>query len=122
MIHAPARTHFRILWGLVALVLLLLPPLFARQNSPASMQPGPPGSDALPFLMDFLSQYARATTSRLEFTRESRMEGESIKHWSKAVIAAIVGPENRYHFELHGEGGSAVQISDGKTEWCIRLA
>jgi thiol-disulfide isomerase/thioredoxin len=117
MIHVPARTHFRILWGLVALVLLLLPPLFARQNSPASMQPGPPGSDALPFLTDFLSQYARATTSHLEYTKESRTESESLKHWSKAVIVAIVGTENRYHFELRGEGGGAVQISDGSTEW-----
>jgi thiol-disulfide isomerase/thioredoxin/outer membrane lipoprotein-sorting protein len=81
------------------------------------MQPGPPGSDALPFLTDFLSKYARATTSDLEYTREIRTEGESLRQWSKAVIVAIVGTENRYHLELRGEGGGAVQISDGKTEW-----
>ncbi|HXE35197.1 MAG TPA: TlpA disulfide reductase family protein [Verrucomicrobiae bacterium] len=64
-----------------------------------------------------LSQYATATTFHLEYTRESRMEGESLKHWTRTVTIAMVSVENQYHFELRGEGGGAVQISDGKTEW-----
>jgi thiol-disulfide isomerase/thioredoxin/outer membrane lipoprotein-sorting protein len=117
MIHFATRTRPKFLRCVFVLLLpLFFPLLLNSQALHTSIKPGPPGSDALPFLTELLSHYATATTSHLEYTRESRMEGESMRHWAKASIVAMVGPANQYRFEIHGEG-SAMRISDGKTEW-----
>jgi thiol-disulfide isomerase/thioredoxin len=117
MVHFVGRTRFRFLRSLFVLLLpLSFPLLFNSQVLHTSIEPGPPGSDALPYLTDLLSRYATATTLHLEYTRESRMEGESMRNWAKTSIIAMVGPANQYRFEIHGEG-NALQISDGNTEW-----
>jgi len=103
---------------LLSLVLLLLISVALRaQTSPGPIAPGPPGSDALPFLSGVLSRYAHVSTYRLEYTEERQLTGEFLRDWSKSINVAIVGPANQYRFEHRGESGPALQVSDGQTEW-----
>ena len=97
---------------------MLLVNLGARaQTSSASLQPGAPGSDALPFLTELLARYANTSSYHLEYIEEHQFDREFSGNWSKAFITSIVGPANHYRFELRSEFGTAVQVSDGQTEW-----
>jgi hypothetical protein len=87
------------------------------QNAPPSAVPGPPGSDALPFLTEVFSRYAQAITYRLEYTDEGLLKGQFQHSWHQHFSTAIVAPGNRYRFEERGFMGSGLQISDGQTEW-----
>jgi hypothetical protein len=99
---------------------MLLVNLGARaQTSSASLEPGAPGSDALPFLTELLARYTRASSYHLEYIEEHRFDSEFSGHWSKTFITSIVGPANHYRFERRGEFGTAVQVSDGQTDLWI---
>jgi thiol-disulfide isomerase/thioredoxin len=87
------------------------------QDAPVSLESGPPGSDALPFLTEVFSRYAQAKTYRLEYTHEDHLKGQYQHSWNQHSSTAIVAPGNRYRFEERGFMGSGLQISDGQTEW-----
>jgi thiol-disulfide isomerase/thioredoxin/outer membrane lipoprotein-sorting protein len=101
----------------VLLLVLLLAPTLHSQTPPASIAPGLPGSDALPFLTDLFSRYAHATIYHLEYTDEAELKGEYMRNWHKSTVVAVVGPRNQYRFQYRGESGEALQLSDGTTEW-----
>jgi thiol-disulfide isomerase/thioredoxin len=87
------------------------------QTSSASLEPGAPGSDALPFLTELLARYTHASSHHLEYIEEHQFDSEFSRNWSKAFVTSIVGPANQFRFERRGEFGTAVQVSDGQTEW-----
>ena len=110
----------RALFGITSLVVtfaLLLAPTLHSQTAPASVAPGPPGSDALPFLTELFSRYAHATIYHLEYTEEAELKGEFMRNWHKTTGVVVVGPRNQYRFQHRGESGQALQLSDGTTEW-----
>jgi len=80
---------------------------------------GPTGadSDALPFLNHVFEVYANATSYRLESVEETTDTGEFSRSWEKSLTTAIVGFGNQFRFEIHGNHGSGLQISNGKVEW-----
>ena len=104
--------------SLSGLLLLLLSSVSSAQSSSVPLEPGAPGSNALPFLSELFARYAHATSYRLEYVEEHKMDGEFSRTWSKIVVTSIIGPENQYRFERRGQFGTGVQVSDGKTE-CI---
>lgn len=110
------KALFRVLSFVVTFTLLLAPTLHS-QTLPAPVVPGPPGSDALPFLTDLFSRYAHAATYHLEYTDEAQLKGEYMRSWHKTTAVAVVGPKNQYRFQYRGEYGEALQLSDGTTEW-----
>jgi outer membrane lipoprotein-sorting protein len=113
-------TQLKSMFGMpacLAVTLLVILPAAYAQTAPTSTNPVTPNSDALVFLKQVFEQYARATTYHLESVEETTTEGEFTRHWSKTLTSAIVGPGNKFHFEIRGEQGSALQVSDGKTEW-----
>jgi thiol-disulfide isomerase/thioredoxin len=87
------------------------------QTSPSPLEPGAPGSDALPFLTELLERYTHGSSYHFEYTEEHQSLSEFSRYWGKALVTSIVGPANHYRFELRGEFGTAVQVSDGQTEW-----
>jgi thiol-disulfide isomerase/thioredoxin len=99
-------------------LLLFIVNLAALAQTPsAALEPGAPGSDALPFLTELLARYTHASSYHFEYTEEHQNLSEFSRYWSKALITSIVAPANHYRFELRGEFGTAVQVSDGQTEW-----
>lgn len=111
------RTHFKSFFCLPLLLMFLVNLGAHAQTSSAPLEPGTPGSDALPFLTELLAQYTHASSYHLEYTEEHQFDSEFSRNWSRAFITSIVGPANHYRFELRGELGTAVQVSDGQTEW-----
>jgi thiol-disulfide isomerase/thioredoxin len=100
------------------LFLMFLVNLAAQaQTSSAPLEPGAPGSDALPFLTELFARYTHASSYHLEYVEEHQSETEFSRFWSKAFITSIVGPANHYRFERRGDFGTAVQVSDGQIEW-----
>jgi thiol-disulfide isomerase/thioredoxin len=99
------------------LLMFLASPAAHAQTSSASLEPGVPGSDALPFLTELLARYTHASSHHLEYIEEHRFDSEFSRNWSKALITSIVGSANHYRFERRGDFGTAVQVSDGQTEW-----
>ena len=102
---------------LMVVFATLIGPILCAQTQAFSAKPAPPGSDALPFLTELFARYAHATTYRLEYTEESHFDGELTRSWYKTTDTAMVGPNNQYRFQYHGEYGDALQLSDGTTEW-----
>jgi thiol-disulfide isomerase/thioredoxin len=105
------------LFCLPFLLMLLVNVGAHAQTSTASLEPGAPGSDALPFLTELLARYTHASSYHLEYIEEHQTDMEFSRSWSKAFITSIVGPANHYRFARRGEFGTAVQVSDGQTEW-----
>jgi len=97
--------------------MLLVSVAAHAQTSSAPLEPGAPGSDALPFLTELLARYAHAASYHLEYREEHQSNTEFSRFWSKAYITSIVGLGHHYRFERRGDFGMAVQVSDGKTEW-----
>jgi thiol-disulfide isomerase/thioredoxin/outer membrane lipoprotein-sorting protein len=113
-------SHRRMLskeWFCVPLFLMLLVNLAPKAQTTAPLDLGAPGSDALPFLTELLARYTHATSYHLEYIEEHQFDSEFSRNWTKAHITSIVDPPNHYRFERRGDFGSAVQVSDGKTEW-----
>ena len=102
--------------ALSLLLLSLVSSAASAQTSPP-LESGAPGSDALPYLTELFARYAHATSYRLEYVEEHKMDGEFSRTWSKTLVIAIVGHEKQYRIERRGQFGTGVQVSDGKTEW-----
>lgn len=83
----------------------------------ASKAAAPNTSDALAFLTKVFELYDRATSYHLESVEESTLNGEFSRSWTKTLTTTVVAPGNKFRFEVHGEQGNGVQVSDGKTEW-----
>jgi thiol-disulfide isomerase/thioredoxin/outer membrane lipoprotein-sorting protein len=98
-------------------LLILFVSFTAHAQTLSTLKSGQAGADALPFLTEIFAQYAHSTSYHLEYTEERKINSEFTRHWSKAFITSIGGPANRYRFERRGEFGTAVQVSDGVTEW-----
>ena len=111
------RTLSKALFYLLLLPMLLVNLRAHGQTSSVSLEPGAPGSDALPFLTELLARYTHASSYHLEYIEEHQFDSEFSRNWSKAFISSIVGPANHYRFERRGDFGTAAQVSDGQTEW-----
>jgi thiol-disulfide isomerase/thioredoxin len=79
-----------------------------------------PASDSRPDPAALLNQiskkYAEARYYHIEAVEETDSKGELFKNWDKAILVASVAPDKRYHYEARTQNGSALKISDGKTE------
>jgi cytochrome c biogenesis protein CcmG, thiol:disulfide interchange protein DsbE len=111
------RTRSKSLFCLSLLLVFLVNFATHAQTSSAPLEPGAPGSNALPFLTELFTRYAHATSYHLEYTEEHQIDSEFSRNWSKVFITSIVGPANHYRFESRGQFGRGVQVSDGETEW-----
>ena len=94
--------------GLAALIISAV----ALAQSPAS---GP--SDALTLLQQVSQRYADAKSYHIKSIEEGTESQEFEHNWNELILIATEGPGNRYRFEGQGSLGSAVYVSDGKTEW-----
>ena len=84
----------------------------------AFSQPPSPHSDALDLLARVAQHYADAKSYDVEWTEERTTTREFYRQWNKTLLIAAEAPENRSHFEGRGGiGGSAMEVSDGKTVW-----
>ncbi|HXY23414.1 MAG TPA: redoxin family protein [Candidatus Acidoferrum sp.] len=110
-----SRTSTQCIWALAILACFVVP-LFVK-GAEALQSPADSTPDALAFLNEVFELYAKATSYRLESVEETTMNGDFSRSWSKSLTTAIVAPGNHFRFETQGAGGSALQISDGKTEW-----
>lgn len=119
MIRPQHRTHPPIISYLLFAISLLFPNLLysQAQTPPLSAQPGPSGSDALPFLIDLFASYAKADTYHFEYNYEVQVSGDYQRFDEKNVYAAIKGTANQYRYEYRGSMGEALRISNGQTEW-----
>ena len=61
-------------------------------------------------------KYAEARYYHIEAVEETDLKGELFNSWDKAILVASVAPDQRYHYEARTQNGSALKISDGKTE------
>jgi thiol-disulfide isomerase/thioredoxin len=111
------RTRSKSLFCLPLLLMFLVNLAAHAQTSSAPLEPGAPGSDAHPFLTELLARYTHASSYHFEYIEEHQTDSEFSRNWNKAIITSIVGPANHYRFERRGEFGTAVQVSDGQTEW-----
>jgi hypothetical protein len=84
------------------LLLFLVSSAASAQTTSSPLEPGAPGSNALPYLTELFARYAHATSYHLEYVEEHKMDGEFSRSWNKTVITSIVGPEEQYRFERHG--------------------
>jgi thiol-disulfide isomerase/thioredoxin len=110
-------SELRWTWYVSLLLLFLANSAAHAQNSSAPLDPGAPGSDALPFLTELLARYTHATSYHLEYIEEHQFESEFSRNWIKAYTTSIMAPANHYRFGRQGDFGTAAQVSDGETEW-----
>ena len=94
-----------------AIILLVVTGALAAQPTLA------PSPDGLQLLKRVAQHYADAKSYLIESTEENNMSSQYSRDWQKTDLVAAEAPGGRYHFEGHGQLGSALRISDGKTEW-----
>ena len=94
-----------------ALIVFFSVGLLAAQNSSAD-------PDGLSLLQQMSQHYAGAKSWYLEATREETQIQEYSRNWSKTIMLAAVSGD-KYHYEGRASMGSAIHISDGKTEWTL---
>src|SRR5665811_2517668 len=95
------------MFSLVLLLLALLPP--TPQSAPAK--------DALALLNEVSQRYADAKSYHLEAIEERTSSNELTRHWDKTFLTAIVTADGRYRYEARSGFGSAILVSDAKTDW-----
>jgi len=74
--------------------------------------------DGLTLLQQMSQHYSGAKSLYLEATREQSNTQEYSRNWSKTVMVAAISGD-KYHYEGRDNMGSALHISDGKTEWMV---
>jgi outer membrane lipoprotein-sorting protein len=87
----------------------------------AQSAPSPRSSDGLELLKQVAQRYAEAKSYYIEVVEESTSSTEYNHSWQKTVLTAAAAPGNRYHYEGHTDGSSAMKVADGKTAWIYHL-
>jgi outer membrane lipoprotein-sorting protein len=82
--------------------------------------PSANSSEGLELLNQVAQRYTEAKSYYIESVEESTSTTEYARSWQKALITAAETPGNRFHFEGHSNGGSAMKVADGKTVWTYR--
>ena len=72
--------------------------------------------DAASLLHQVSEKYRNAKAYRIEAVEEQELKGELFMNREKLTLVADAASGQRYRFEAHGELGSVLKISDGKTE------
>lgn len=91
----------------ILLILVFLVSVNAKDSSP----------DPLTLLNNVSDRYVRATSYHIEAIKEQTMTNGLQRNWQKLILTAIVGPNGRYRYEARSGHGSAVLVSDGRTNW-----
>ena len=86
-----------------------------------SQAASPNRPEAAALLQQVAGKYNAAQFYHIEAVEESESKGDLFNRWWKLTLAASVAPGNRYRYEAHGQIGSALKISDGKTETYYNL-
>lgn len=94
---------------LIFLTLFAAPLLVAQSANPAD-------PDGLTILQTMSRHYANARSWYIAATEERTSWNDYNRNWAKTVMMGAVSG-NRYRFEGHGQLGSALHVSDGKTAW-----
>ena len=83
-------------------VACFLPPFtpVSAQTASGSKDVAPSNPDALALLTEVFDLYRHATVYRLEYVEETTYTGEFSRSWQKSLTTAIVGPSNRFRFEV----------------------
>ncbi|WP_051979612.1 TlpA disulfide reductase family protein [Edaphobacter aggregans] len=87
----------------------------------AQPTPSPGPSEGLELLKRVAQHYAEAKSYYIEVAEENTSSTEYNHSWQKTVLTAAAAPGNRFHFEGHTNGSSAMKVADGKTVWIYRL-
>jgi thiol-disulfide isomerase/thioredoxin len=89
----------------------------------AFAQPAPPtsSSEGLELLKQVAQRYADAKSYYIELVEENTSSTEYNHSWQKTVLTAAEAPGNRFHYEGHTDGSSAMKVADGKTVWIYHL-
>jgi hypothetical protein len=101
---------------LTVTLLLALSQLASAQTF-GLKDPAATNSDAFPFLSEVFRLYAHETSYHLESIEETTLNGQFSRRWNKSLTTAIVREGNQFRFEIQGEQGRVLQVSDGETEW-----
>jgi len=88
----------------------------ALAQSPSATPP-----DALSLLQQVSQRYADAKAYHIKAIEEDTQSQELEHNWSERILTAAGAPGNRYHFEAQSSSGSALYVSDGKTEWVYEV-
>jgi thiol-disulfide isomerase/thioredoxin len=87
----------------------------------AQSAPSPSPSDGLELLKQVAQHYAEAKSYYIELAEENTSSTEYSHSWQRTVLTASEAPRNRFHYEGHTYGSSAMKVADGKTVWIYRL-
>jgi thiol-disulfide isomerase/thioredoxin len=102
-------------WIPAVLALMSSTTLIAQSTTPS------PPSDALGLLQRVAQHYSDAKSYYIESTEEMSATGDYSRNWQKTVLIAAEADGKRAYFEGHGNMGSAIKVTDGKTAWRYRL-
>jgi outer membrane lipoprotein-sorting protein len=87
----------------------------------AQSAPSPSTSEGLELLKQVAQHYAEAKSYYIELAEENTSSTEYSHSWQRTVLTAAEAPGNRFHYEGHANGSSAMKVADGKTVWIYRL-
>ncbi len=89
----------------------------------ALAQPAPSTSpsEGLELLKQVAQHYAEARSYYIELAEENTTSTEYSHSWQKTLLTAAEAPGDRFHFEGHAYGSSAMKVADGKSVWIYRL-
>lgn len=97
-------------FGAALFSLLAASVAFPQSNSSAPL-------DALAILQQVGQRYAAAKSYHIRAIDERTDTNDFQRNWYKTILTAAEAPGNRYHFEGLSGSGSALDVSDGTTEW-----
>lgn len=83
-------------------------------------KPSAPSTDGLALLQNVARHYADAKSYRIEMTEERTLSNAYFRQWTKNALIAAEAPGGLLYFEGRSGFGSAIKVSDGKTEWSYR--
>ena len=87
----------------------------------AQSAPSPSTSEGLELLKHVAQHYADAKSYYIELAEENTSSTEYNHSWQQTVLTAAEAPGNRFHYEGHTGGSSAMKVADGKTVWIYHL-
>jgi thiol-disulfide isomerase/thioredoxin len=100
--------------------IVALLPLIGAATAFSQSVPSANSSEGLELLNQVAQRYTDAKSYYLESVEERTSTTEYSRSWQKTLITAAETPGNRFHFEGHSSGGSAMKVADGKTVWTYR--
>ena len=100
-----------------ALTVLFFAPLSQEQTNPPNQF-----SDPIALLEAVGRNYASAADGfRMESITDFELADELNHQWNRRYATAIKGPGSQYRIEIRTGFGSAIQVSDGTSEWVYQV-